>query len=83
MDPIIDFLAEDRVPNNEKEADRVRRVATRYWLSTDCKLYQRSFEGPYLQCLNPDKVNKLLTKLHERVCNSHVGGRSLAHQAMT
>ena len=83
MDPIIDFLAEDRVPNNEKEADRVRRVATRYWLSTDCKLYQRSFEGPYLQCLNPDKVNKLLTKLHEGVCNSYVGGRSLAHQAMT
>ena len=23
MDPIIDFLAEDRVPNDEKEANRV------------------------------------------------------------
>ena len=33
MDPIIDFLIEDRVSGDEKEASRVRRVATRYWLS--------------------------------------------------
>ena len=28
MDPIIDFLAEDRVSNDEKEARRVHRIAT-------------------------------------------------------
>ena len=39
MDPIINFLAEDRVPNDEKEAGRVRQVAVRYWLSADHKLY--------------------------------------------
>ena len=26
MDPIIDFLAEDLVPTNKKEAEKVRRV---------------------------------------------------------
>ena len=30
MDPIIDFLAEDRVPEDEKETGRVRRVAVQY-----------------------------------------------------
>ena len=30
MDPIIDFLVEDRVPDDEKEASRVRRVAALY-----------------------------------------------------
>ena len=30
MDPIVDFLAEDRVPNDENEASRVRWVAARY-----------------------------------------------------
>ena len=30
MDPIIDFLAEDLVSDDEKEADRVRRVAAQY-----------------------------------------------------
>ena len=29
MDPIIDFLAEDRVPDDEKEAGKVCRVVAR------------------------------------------------------
>ena len=28
MDPIIDFLAEDRVPDDEKETNRVRQIAS-------------------------------------------------------
>ena len=79
MDSIIDFLAEDRIPNNEKEANRVRWMVAWCWLSADRKLYWRSFGGPYLLCLRPEKVNKLLTELHDEVCDSHVGGHSLAH----
>ena len=30
MNPIIDFLAEDYVPNDEKEANQVRRMAAWY-----------------------------------------------------
>ena len=83
MDQIIDFLVEDWVPNDKKEANKVCRIATRYWLSADRRLYRRSFGGPYLLCLRLEKVNELLAELHDRVCCSHVGGRSLAHQAMT
>ena len=79
MDPIIDFLAEDRVPDDRKEAKKIHRVASRYWLSADHKLYRRSFGGPYLSCLHPEKVNELLSELHDGMCGSHVGGRSLAH----
>ena len=39
MDPIINFLAEDRVLDDEKEASRIRQVAAWYWLSVDRKLY--------------------------------------------
>lgn len=83
MDLIINFLAEDCVPTNEKEAKRVHRVAVRYWLLADRRLYQRSFGGPYLQCLHLSKVDELLTELHEGVCGSHVGGCLLAHRVMT
>ena len=83
MDPIVYFLAEDHISDDEKEANRVRRIASQYWLSVDRKLYRRSFKGPYLLCLHPGKVNELLAKLHDGVCDSHVGGRSLVHQAMT
>ena len=48
MDLIIDFLAEDRVPADEKEVEKVCRTAAQYWLFTDRKLYRRSFDEPYL-----------------------------------
>ena len=83
MNPIIDFLVEDKVSDDEKEAKKICRVAPRYWLSADRKLYQRSFAGPYLLCLHPEKVNELLTELHDGVCDGHVEGWSLAHRAMT
>ena len=38
MGPIIDFLVEDRVPEDEKEVGRVRKATTWYWLSVDRKL---------------------------------------------
>ena len=82
MDLIIDFLVEDRVLDDEKEASRIRRV-TRYWLLADRILYWRSFGGPYLLCLRPEKVNELLAELHDRVCGSHVEGCSLAYRVTT
>ena len=82
MDPIIDFLVEDRVLDDEKEASRIRRV-TRYWLLADRILYWRSFGGPYLLCLCLEKVNELLAELHDRVCGSHVEGCSLAYRVTT
>ena len=83
MDSIVDFLVEDRILNDEKEASRVCQIASQYWLSANRKLYRRSFGGLYLLCLHPGKVNEVLTELHEGVCGSHVEGRSLAHRVMT
>ena len=83
MEPTIEFLAEDRIPDNEGEADKIRWVASRYWLSADRKLYRRSFGEPYLLCLHLEKVDEILAELHEGVCGSHAEGRSLAHRAMT
>ena len=39
MDPIINFLVEDQVLDDEKEANRVCRVAAWYWLLADRKLF--------------------------------------------
>ena len=30
MDPIIDFLVDNRIPDDEKEANKVHRVTARY-----------------------------------------------------
>ena len=74
MEPIIEFLTEDRMSNDESEANKIHRVASRYWLSADRKLYRRSFGGPYLLCLHLGKIDELLTKLHEGMCGGHAEG---------
>ena len=83
MDSIIQFLKEDILPEKKIEADKIRRKTTSYWLSEDHKLYKRSFSGSYLLCVHPDLTKSLLEELHEGICGSHIGGRSLAHRAIT
>ena len=83
MDSIMQFLKEDTLPEKRIETDKVRRNATRYWLSENQKLYKRSFLGPYLLCVHPELTELLLEELHEGICRSHTGGRSLEHRAIT
>ena len=83
MDSIIQFLKEDILPKERIKVDKVRRKATRYWLSENQKLYKRSFSGPYLLCVHPELTESILEELREGICGSHIGGRSLAHRAFT
>ena len=83
MDSIIQFLKEDILPEEKIEADKIRRKATRYWLSEDHKLYKRSFSGPYLLCVHPELTESLLEEMHKGICGSHTGGKSLAHRTIT
>ena len=83
MDSIIRFLREDILPEERIKPDKVRRKVISYWLSEDHKLYKRFFSGPYLLCVHPELTESLLEELHEGICGSHIGGRSLAHRAIT
>ena len=83
MDPIILFLKDNILPEENGKDDKVRRKAPRFWLSEDQKLYKYSFSRPYVLCIHPEVVKSLLKKLHERICGSHTGGRSLSYRALT
>nr|XP_023919913.1 uncharacterized protein LOC112031455 [Quercus suber] len=83
MDPIKLFLEKDILPEDKSEAKKIRRKAPRFWLSKDKKLYKRSYSGPYLLCVHPEASEALIEELHEGICGSHTGGRSLSHRAIT
>ena len=83
MDPIVSFLEDDALLEEKSDAEKIRRKAPRFWLSGDHKLYKRSYSGPYLLCVHPEALEMLLQELHEGICGSHTGGRSLAHRALT
>ncbi|GKV49152.1 hypothetical protein SLEP1_g55918 [Rubroshorea leprosula] len=64
-----------------REAMKLRKKASRYTL-VDGVLYKRSFSLPLLLCLNPYEAEYALREVHEGVCGSHVGARTLAHKVL-
>ena len=74
MDPIVAFLKDDILPEAKSEVEKIRRNATRFWLSEDHKLYRLSYS---------EASELLLEELHEGICGSHTEGRSLSHRALT
>ncbi|GKV36367.1 hypothetical protein SLEP1_g44508 [Rubroshorea leprosula] len=80
-DSIISFLRDGIVLKERQEAMKLRKRASRYTL-VDGVLYKRSFSLPLLRCLNPYEVEYALREVHEGVCGSHVGARTLAHKVL-
>ena len=83
IDPILLFLERDILLKEKTEVEKIRRNAPWFWLTEDKKLYKHSFTGPYLLCVHPETSESLLEELHEGICRSHRGERSLSHQAIT
>ena len=79
MDPIVLFLKENILSEEKSEAETVRKKAPQFWLSEDQKLYKHSFSRPYLLCIHLEASELLLEELHEGICGSYTGGRSLSH----
>jgi hypothetical protein len=83
MDTILSYLKDNKLPEDKKEAKMIKRKTPRYWVSNEGLLYRRSFTGPYLLCVHSEKVRDFLFKIHEGICGSHTGGRSLEHRAIS
>ena len=83
MDPITQYLSKDVLLEDKSEAEKICRKTPQFWLSEDQKLYKCSFSGPYLLCIHPEASELLLEELHEGICGSHTGGRSIAYRAIT
>ncbi|XP_013665259.1 uncharacterized protein LOC106369683 [Brassica napus] len=76
MTSLIQYLEADILPEDCREARKIKKQASRYCISQE-KLYRRSFSGPYLRCVTPQKAASILVELHEGGCGSHSSGRSL------
>ena len=83
MNAIVTFLKEGKLPDDHKEADKIRLKSARFSLAVEGHLYRRCFTGPILRCVHPSQVEDFLYEIHEGICGSHTGGRSLAHRAIT
>nr|KYP38666.1 Transposon Ty3-I Gag-Pol polyprotein [Cajanus cajan] len=77
MTGIIEYLVTGSLPINPLEAKKMRTIAARYTLIAG-ELYKRGFSSPLLKCLAPDQAQYVIREIHEGICGTHSGGRTLA-----
>ncbi|XP_057444187.1 uncharacterized protein LOC130736368 [Lotus japonicus] len=76
MEPIKKFLQNPPKEDNLNTRER-RREASFYTLVGD-DLYRRGIMSPLLKCVDIKDAQGIMAEVHEGVCSSHIGGRSLA-----
>ncbi|XP_057720739.1 uncharacterized protein LOC130935159 [Arachis stenosperma] len=79
LDPITDFLEHGKLPNDEKDAAKLRREAAKYAVIQG-QLFRKGLNQPLLKCLHPDQTDYVLREVHEGCCGHHIGGKALARK---
>ena len=81
MDPIWDYLMEGLLPNDPKEASKLRSRSARFTIHRGT-LYKRGFFTPILKCIAKEDANYVLREVHEGVCGNHIRAWALAGKVL-
>nr|XP_025622853.1 uncharacterized protein LOC112715283 [Arachis hypogaea] len=79
LDPITSFLESGKLPDDEKDAAKLRREAAKY-VVIQGQLIKKGLNQPLLKCLHPDQMDYVLREVHEGCCGHHIGGKALARK---
>ena len=81
MTPILSFLQDGHLPQDNKKARKVRKRVARFTILNDT-LYKRGFSISYLKCVDEEEAKYILEEIHEGVCRDHAGPRSLVSKVI-
>ena len=81
MDPIWDYLIEGLLPNDPKEASKLRSKSARFTIISGA-LYKRGFFTPILKCIAGGDADYVLREVHEGVCGNHIEAQALAGKVL-
>ena len=77
MDLIWDYIIDGRLPDDPKEAAKIRTRSTRF-TNHKGSLYKRGFFTPILKYIAGKNIEYVLREVHEGICENHIGARALA-----
>ena len=81
MTPYRRYLADGILPLEPEEGKKIKRNSAKYTL-LDGELFKHGFTHPILVCVSGEQCTRIMAELHEGICSSYVGGRSLASKAV-
>ncbi|XP_057426098.1 uncharacterized protein LOC130719491 [Lotus japonicus] len=76
MESIKIFL--ENPPRDDDLNSRAKRREASFYTLIDGELYRRGIMSPMLKCVDTKDAPGIMAEVHEGVCSSHIGGRSLA-----
>jgi hypothetical protein len=73
----IDYIKENKLPDNKEEATRIIRRSKNYVLVGD-NLYRRTASsGVLLKCITREEGKEILEEIHPGCCGNHATSRTL------
>ena len=81
MDPIWDYIIDGRLPDDLKEAAKIKTRSARF-TNHKGSLYKRGFFTPILKCIAGKDTDYVLREVHEGVCRNHIGAWALAGKVL-
>ena len=81
MDPIWDYFNDGTLPDDPKEAAKIR-VRSSMFTNHKGSLYKRGFFTPFLKCIAGEETEYVLREVHEGICGNHIGARTLAGKVL-
>ena len=81
MDPIWVYIIDGRLPDDLKEASKIRMRSARF-TNHKGSLYKRGFFMPILKCIAGKNTEYVLREVHEGICGNHIGARALAEKVL-
>ena len=81
MDPIWNYIIDGSLPDDPKEAAKIRARSARF-TNHKGSLYKRGFFTPFLKCISGEDTRYVLREVHEGVCGNHIGARALAGKVL-
>ena len=81
IEPIWDYIIDGRLPDDPKEAAKIRTRSARF-TNHKGSLYKRGFFTPILKCITGKDTEYVLREVHEGICGNHIGARALAGKVL-
>ena len=81
MDPIWDYIIYERLPDDPKEAAKIRTRSARF-TNHKGSLYKRGFFTPILKCIKGKDTEYVIREVHKGICRNRIGARALAGKVL-
>ncbi|XP_071727358.1 uncharacterized protein [Rutidosis leptorrhynchoides] len=81
MEPILQYIRSDILPNDKHEARLVRERAPMYIIQNDI-LYRKSYCGLMMRCVGPTEAEMIIDEVHNSSCALHSGYKTNAVKIM-